>query len=252
MKYQLKLLLTALMFYTRIPVPRGIDHSEELLNKATRYFPLIGIMVGALMALVYWLSGFILPSTISVILMMLTGIVVTGAFHEDGFADVCDGFGGGYSIEQKLNIMKDSRVGTYGLLGLIFLILMKFLLLIEIDLNLIALIIAVQSLSRLSPVLIIFTSDYVRQDALSKVKPIGKKIKTWELLLAVVFAIAPLFLLGVWGFVLILPLLISQLLSLWFFKRHLGGYTGDCLGAAQQFAEVVLYFSYLLLCNYIL
>lgn len=252
MKAQLKLFLTALMFYTRIPVPKGIDHSGDALNKATRYFPLIGIIVGGFAALIFWVSSFILPPSISIILSMIASVVITGAFHEDGFADVCDGFGGGYTIEQKLNIMKDSRVGTYGLLGLIFLMMMKYVLLMELSFNIIAVLIAIHALSRLSPVLLIYRLEYVREDALSKVKPIGKKIKISELIIAIVFAILPLYLLGLWGFALIIPLLFIQWLSAWFFKRHLGGYTGDCLGAAQQMAEVFLYACYFLLCTYIL
>ncbi len=252
MKNELKLFFTALMFYSRIPVPGGIDHSAETLNKATRYFPLVGIIVGGIAALVFWLAQFVFPVSIAVILSMIFSVIITGAFHEDGFADVCDGLGGGYTIEQKLNIMKDSRVGTYGLLGLIFLIGLKYFLLVELSFNLIFVLISVHALSRLSPVLLIFFLDYVRADEFSKIKPIGKRIKFFELLIAMIFSIAPLYLLGYWGFVLIIPLIVISTLSAWFFKRHLGGYTGDCLGAAQQIAEIVLYTSYLLLWNYVL
>ncbi len=239
------------MFYTRIPVPKGIDHSGDALNKSTRYFPLIGWVVGGFSALVYWLSCFIFPESISIILSMIASVIITGAFHEDGFADVCDGFGGGYSVEQKLTIMKDSRVGTYGLLGLIFLMMMKYFLLLELSLNLVPIIISVHALSRLAPVLLIYRLEYVREDALSKIKPIGKKIKFWELLIATLFSTLPLLLLGYWAFILIVPLLIIQWLSGWFFKRHLGGYTGDCLGAAQQISEVLLYACIFVLWNYI-
>jgi adenosylcobinamide-GDP ribazoletransferase len=252
MKNQLRLFLTALMFYTRIPVPKGIDYSGDALNQSTRYFPLIGIIVGGFAALVFYLSSFIFYSSISIILSMIASVLITGAFHEDGFADVCDGFGGGYTINQKLTIMKDSRVGTYGLLGLFFLMMLKYLLLKELSFNVVAVLIAIHALSRLSPVLLIYHLEYVRKDTLSKVKPIGKKIKISELIIAIVFAIFPLYLLGLWGFVLIIPLLFIQCLSAWFFKRHLGGYTGDCLGATQQVAEIFLYVCYFLLCTYIL
>lgn len=252
MKTQLKLFLTALMFYTRIPVPKGIDHSGDAQNKSTRYFPLIGWIVGGFAALVYWLSCFIFPDSISIILSMIASVIITGAFHEDGFADVCDGFGGGYTVEQKLSIMKDSRVGAYGLLGLIFLISLKYFLLFEQTLNLIPILISVHALSRLAPIILIYRLDYVREDALSKIKPIGKKLKFWELMIAIIIAVLPLLLLGFWGLILIVPLLIIQWLSAWFFKRHLGGYTGDCLGAAQQISEIILYACILILWTYFL
>ncbi len=240
------------MFYTRIPVPKGIDHSGDTLNKSTRYFPLIGWIVGGFAALVYWLSYFVFPDSISIILSMIASVIITGAFHEDGFADVCDGFGGGYSTKKKLTIMKDSRVGTYGLLGLLFLISLKYFLLFEQQLSLIPLLISVHALSRLAPVILIYRLDYVREDALSKIKPIGRKIKIAELLTAIIFAVLPLLLLGFWGFILIVPLLIIQWLTGWFFKRHLGGYTGDCLGAAQQISEIILYACILILWTYFL
>ncbi len=252
MKKEFKLFLTAVMFYTRIPVPKGIDHSGEMLNKSTRYFPLIGSIVGGFAALVYWGACFVFPVHIAVLFSMMTSVLVTGAFHEDGLADVCDGFGGGYTVAQKLKIMKDSRVGTYGLLGLVFILLLKYFLLNQISQNLVCVLIAVHALSRLSPVLLIYRLNYVRDDELSKVKPIGKKISIAGLFIAAVFAILPLLLLGYWAFVLIVPLLFIQWLSGWFFVRHLRGYTGDCLGAAQQIAEIVLYASIFILWSYFL
>ena len=239
------------MFYSRLPVPKGIDHSSEALNKSTRYFPLIGIIIGSIVALVYFLSIYVFPDTIAITLALASGVIATGAFHEDGFADVCDGFGGGYTIEQKLNIMKDSRVGTYGLLGVIFLFLLKLFFLLELANYLIPLFISIHALSRLSPVFLIYSLKYVRMDELSKVKPIGKKIRVFELIMAIIFSITPLILLDWQGFFLIIPLLFITLISAWFFKRHLGGYTGDCLGAAQQIAELVLLASFYILCNYI-
>ena len=111
MKKQFRVLLTAIMFYTRIPVPATLEYSPERLNRATRYFPLIGWIVGGVGAGVFYGLSLILPLQVSVFLSMLATIFLTGAFHEDGFADFCDGFGGGYTREKILTIMKDSRIG---------------------------------------------------------------------------------------------------------------------------------------------
>ena len=90
------------MFYTRIPCPKNIDHNPEYLNKASRYFPLIGWIVGGICFGVYYLSSNVFSVEIALILSMIAGILTTGAFHEDGFADVCDGFGGGWTKEKKI------------------------------------------------------------------------------------------------------------------------------------------------------
>ena len=113
-KEEIKIFFTSLMFYTRLPCPSYIDHSENYLNKATRYFPLIGIIVGTISFLLFWIFNQIFNVEISIIIAIATGILITGAFHEDGFADTFDGFGGGWTKEKILEIMKDSRIGAYG------------------------------------------------------------------------------------------------------------------------------------------
>jgi adenosylcobinamide-GDP ribazoletransferase len=132
MKNEIRIFFTALMFYTRIPCPSWIDHSEEYINKATRYFPLIGWIVGVAAAFVVFSFHYIFPYPVCIILSLATSILITGAFHEDGFADVCDGFGGGWTKEKILNIMKDSRVGAYGVIGLVILFSLKIFTLIEL------------------------------------------------------------------------------------------------------------------------
>ncbi len=139
-KTEIQVFFTALMFYTRIPCPKWVNHDPELLNKATRYFPLIGWIVGGFCALVFYGASFYLSKEVSLILSFIVSILITGAFHEDGFADVCDGFGGGWTKEKILDIMKDSRVGAYGVIGIICLFLLKFYLLLSIETRFIPLI----------------------------------------------------------------------------------------------------------------
>jgi adenosylcobinamide-GDP ribazoletransferase len=132
MKKEGRIFLTAIMFLTRIRVPTTIDHSPEYLQQAPRYFPVVGWIVGALSALVFLVFSRYISFDIGILAAMITGILVTGAFHEDGFADVCDGFGGGWTKEKILIIMKDSRIGAYGAIGLIAILGSKFLLLREL------------------------------------------------------------------------------------------------------------------------
>ena len=131
MRYQLKLFFTALMFLTRIPVPRSIDHNSDMLQKSARYFSWVGMVVGGIAAIVWYACIHVLSPSLSIAFSMLASILATGAFHEDGFADCCDAFGGGWTKEKILTIMKDSRLGTYGVTGLIGILGFKFLLLTE-------------------------------------------------------------------------------------------------------------------------
>lgn len=247
MKKQLHIFLNAVMFYTRIPVPRNLPYSDELLNRSTRWFPFIGWMVGGVGAGVLYGLQFVFPANLAVLLSMLATIFMTGAFHEDGFADFCDGFGGGYTKEKILTIMKDSRIGTYGSIGLVGMLSVKFLSLTALDLKLIPLILlAGHALSRLMPVLVIFTSEYARADLESKSKPIGKKGKTTDLLMAISFGLFWLsFFPLVFSAIIVPMLLIVTVIFRKYITGKLGGYTGDCLGALQQLSEVIFYIGWL-------
>ncbi len=237
------LILTAIMFYTRIPVTTKLEYSPELLNRSTRYFPFIGWIVGGVCAGVFWSLQFILPQLLAVALSMLAGILLTGCFHEDGFADFCDGFGGGTSREKIFTIMKDSRIGTYGTVGLVGILGVKFLALSSFSVELLVIaLLAGHAFSRLAPVFVIFTSYYSREDETSKSKPIGKKGKVSDLLFASLFGLLPLALFS-WQFIAILIPLSLGLTFIFkkYIERKIGGYTGDCLGALQQLTEILFY-----------
>jgi adenosylcobinamide-GDP ribazoletransferase len=239
----MKIFLTALMFYTRIPIRRDIDYSPENLNKATRFFPLVGLIVGGIGALVFWGTSFVLPAVVAVILSTAATIYTTGAFHEDGFADFCDGFGGGYTKERIITIMKDSRIGTYGSAGLLLMLLTKIFTLFSIDAQQIPLtILAAHGLSRVMPVLVIFTTRYVRDDKTSKIKPIGKKGSVADLISAILFgSVMLLFFPWIYAAVIVPALLLITFIFRKYITRKIGGYTGDCLGALQQICEVGFY-----------
>jgi len=235
------------MFYTRIPVPKSTGFSEGNLNRATKYFPLIGIIVGSAGAFIYLIAATILPLHLSVLFSLATTILLTGAFHEDGFADFCDGFGGGYSQEQILEIMKDSRIGTYGAIGLLMMLLSRFFSLSAINpLQIPVVIIAAHAFSRMLPVVLIYTAQYVGKSSTSKSKPVGQKGSGQDVLIAFIFAVMPLALIQWQATLLIIPVSVILLYRFnAFVVKQIGGYTGDVLGALQQLAELAFYICFI-------
>lgn len=243
MRKQWNIFLTAIMFFTRIPVPKNLPYSEEYLNSSSKYLPIIGWIVGGLSGLVFFGFNFIFPANIAIILSMVASILVTGAFHEDGFADVCDGFGGGWTKEKILDIMKDSRIGAYAMIGMFFLLLTKYTSLNHIDAHLLPLILITgHTLSRFCATLFIYTHNYVRGDQTSKSKPLGKKIKTGEFIFALITSLLPFVIFqSLWVLIVIPFVIIVKFLFASYINRWIGGYTGDCLGATQQITEVSFY-----------
>ncbi len=248
---EIQYFFTALMFFTRIPCPAWVGHSDENLNKSRKYFPLMGWIVGGVAAAILVGASFLFPPAIGVLLSMAATVLLTGAFHEDGFADVCDAFGGGWTQEQILTIMKDSRIGAYGTVGIVLLLLLKFLVITELahisyGLAAVALINA-HTGSRFIASTFVQTHEYVQDPDKSKARPIAqKRLSVYEMLYSFVFALLPFFLFENWPFLLAFPLAyFSKMYLGYYFKKHLGGYTGDALGATQQVSEVVFYLSIL-------
>jgi adenosylcobinamide-GDP ribazoletransferase len=253
LKKEIKIFFTALMFFTRIPCPRWVDHSHEYLSKSSRYFPLVGIIVGSIGALAYCGCSFIFPHPLALLLSMIATIVATGAFHEDGLADMCDGFGGGWTKESILRIMKDSRVGTFGVVGLCSVLSIKFTCLYCIDSKLIPLVlISGHAVSRFVASTLLYTLYHVRDEADSKAKPAAGRMSTLSLSVGAVFGIAPLALfLNYYVFALLVPVFVTRWYLGHYFKKWIGGQTGDCGGATQQICEAVFYLSLIVLWKYI-
>ncbi|MCH2233670.1 MAG: adenosylcobinamide-GDP ribazoletransferase [Crocinitomicaceae bacterium] len=260
MKEEIRIFFTALMFYTRIPCPKNIDHSPDYINKATRYFPLMGWIVGGVSFLLYFGACFVFDPFIAVIFSLIGGVLITGAFHEDGLADVFDGFGGGWSKSDILNIMKDSQIGAFGAIALILLFLLKFMALVLLvqkfqdPLILLILFIGYHSLSRLTAVNIVFTSEYSREDEKSKAKPIAKAHGMKEILGSYIFGLMPLAVLMWFEWkisIVLLPLFLLYFLSKRYFEKWIDGYTGDCLGAVEQLGELVCLLTFIGLWKFI-
>ena len=110
---------TALQFMTRLPVPRDTEHSDQSFARSARFYPAVGLVVGAIAGLAYFLLGQVFPENVATFMCIVVAVAVTGALHEDGLADVADGLGAN-NRERRLEIMRDSRIGSYGVLALIF------------------------------------------------------------------------------------------------------------------------------------
>ncbi|WP_207531687.1 adenosylcobinamide-GDP ribazoletransferase [Desertivirga arenae] len=251
MKKQLKTFLAAISYYTRIPCKVQLEESH--LSGSIRYFPMIGWITGISSALVFWAGNYLFDRPIAVILAIVSSVLLTGAIHEDGFADVCDGFGGGWTREKILAIMKDSRVGAYGVLGVCLILLLRFLAL-EGILNLcsnqpsieLSIIVSAHSFSRFNASTLIYKNNYVRETENSKASFVSQKNILKDLTVASTMAALPFILLLRLAEKPLLLLLIPVLFLIRtylrnFFRKWIGGYTGDCLGAVQLITEVSFY-----------
>jgi adenosylcobinamide-GDP ribazoletransferase len=248
---QLRLFFIALQFFTRLPIPRWVGFQPDWLHQSSRYFPLVGCVVAAVAAAVYFLAALVLPAPVTAVLSTVASIYITGAFHEDGFADTCDGFGGGLSPERVLEIMKDSRVGAYGAIGTACMLGLKCTALAMLPpASAIAALFLAHPLSRLAATSLIWRMDYARAEG--KAKPMAQQMRTSEFAIAACTALLPaalLLLLGALSLAALgASLLAASLAALWLarmFQRRIKGYTGDCLGAVQQLAEVAIYLAVL-------
>src|SRR5574343_354758 len=233
----------AVRFCTRLPVPAWVGPSAEALNRSARYFPAVGLLVGGIGALVYLAALQLWPPAVAVLLSMAATIHATGAFHEDGLADTVDGLGGGWDKLRILEIMKDSRVGSYGVIAMVLSLLGKFALLSAMDARLLPFaLLAGHAVSRFCSTALLASMDYVREDLLAKAKPLATRLTAGEMLIASAFVLVSLA--GVPRPGALTGCALAILATLWLaarFRRWLGGYTGDCLGAAQQVSEIAFY-----------
>ena len=236
------------MRYTQLPIPKWVNHHPSYLSKATKYQPLIGWLVASLAGLTLWLTSFLLPFSVSLLLSMAVSIIATGAFHENGFANTCAGFGESKNQERILEIIQSSKISIFSSIGLILLLMGKYIALSEIGPRtaILALFIA-HPLSRLATVITRASSQYVQQNDQNITKP-NPKLKTNDLLLAGFFGLLPLLIWGSWlQIALAIPLvLLTRWLLARVFQKWIGGYTENTLGAIQQLSEFIIYISLLI------
>jgi adenosylcobinamide-GDP ribazoletransferase len=245
--HQLRLFFTALQFFTRLPIPGWVGFDPAWLNQASRYFPLVGLVVALITGAAYAVAAWFLPAPVAVVISTAVGIYATGAFHEDGFADMCDGFGGGMTPERVLEIMKDSRIGAYGAIGTICMLGLKLVTLSMLPpLAVIGALLVAHPLSRLMATSLIWRLDYARAEG--KAKPLAQKMRGTEFLIAAITAIVPALVVIELRWLppaaLVSGVIVAAIATWWLARkcvRRIGGYTGDCLGAVQQVTEVMFY-----------
>ncbi len=253
--------LLAIQFFTRIPVTgrlaAWVGFSPEMLRASAAHFPGVGVLVGALVALLTALLLVFLPQTsplsplVAAVLGTVFSVMLTGAFHEDGLADIADGLGGSQDRERALEIMKDSRVGAFGAIAVVLVLLAKVVLLALIgDVSPVAMVVgifAAHVVSRSFPLLLIRLLPHVGDLAGSKSKPLADQITGFSLFIAFLWCFLTLAVVFIDydAIDLIVPLLTTSIafLYMWrLFAKRLQGFTGDCLGATQQVCEVAFYF----------
>ncbi len=246
----LRLFLIAIQFLTRLPVPPQLLVSEETLSKATRFFPLVGVMVGAGTAFTFWLLRHLLPHSAAALCAIIFAALITNGFHEDGLADTFDGFGGGWTKEQAMEIMRDSRLGTYGALALVFLILGKYSFLSSLEPGQVwRWLIVAHTASRWTVLPLCAWLPYARAEGQGKL--VAKKIGGADIIIGSMTLFICILLLT-WQAALVASLVTGLVvfLSGLYFRARLSGLTGDCLGATNQLTEVSLYLTAIILSRF--
>ncbi|RKP44844.1 adenosylcobinamide-GDP ribazoletransferase [Trinickia fusca] len=245
LRAELRYFCAALGYFTRIPVPRGIGFAPGDLAGAARYLPLVGVIVGGIGGLVYLAALRVFPVSIAVLLSMAATLAVTGAFHEDGLADCCDGFGGGATRDDVLRIMRDPRLGAFGAVGLVLALALKWQALAALPpLRAAWVMLAAHAASRTLAASFLATLDYARTEG--KAQPVAQRMSAGALAWAAVLGLPWLF----WpdwraGACALALAVVCRVLLARYFVRRLGGYTGDCLGFAQQIFELAIYLTVL-------
>ena len=251
LKAELPAFVLALHFMTRLRLPVEVDFTAQAQAASPRWYPAAGVVIGLIVGVIFWGAALVVPPVVAVLLATAAGLIVTGALHEDGFADACDGLGGVRPRDRVLEIMRDSRIGTYGVLGLGLMLATKVATLAALPVLAVPFVlIAGHALSRASVLWVMASSDYVREAGAASGVAGGLDQRS----MITGFATAALALVPL---VCVLPFLalvlgLAGLAAGHYAMRHryearLGGYTGDCLGAVQQCSEIGFYLGLLVL-----
>ncbi|MCR5159079.1 MAG: adenosylcobinamide-GDP ribazoletransferase [Prevotella sp.] len=239
----------AFMFFTRLPLWRLHQPRKESYDSVVEWWPLVGWLTGGVMAAVLWWGSMVLPWTVTVLLAIVARLLLTGALHEDGLADFIDGFGGGGTDRQRiLDIMKDSHIGTYGVLGLVVYIGLLFAALHSMSPQLAALtVLAADPYAKMLAGQVIQMMPYARTAQTAKAHTVYRRMSTTSALLLAVQGLLPMVIylwyfsdFVEWEFVIFLPCLAMYFIYRLMWSR-LRGYTGDCCGALFLLTELMVY-----------
>ncbi len=241
----MKHIAASLIFFTRLPFWRlkAFNVPSEYFREVIGYWAVTGWLTAGVMSATLWLSAQVFPYMIAVVFAILSRVLLTGALHEDGLADFFDGFGGGRDRGKILSIMKDSHIGTYGVIGLIFYFLLFYLLLLHLPLAIACTVILIADpLCKLAGSQIVRLLPYARSEESSKSKVVYSKPAAGATLISCTFGLLPLVLVPSieWLAALLFPASLFLFLTA-FMKRKIGGYTGDCCGALFLLCELSLY-----------
>ncbi len=231
----------AFQFLTRVPMP-PLGGGPADLSRAAKFFPMVGLVLGLVAGLVhYWLLPH-LPSTIVALAIVLVLVLITAGFHEDGLADVADGFGAGWSREQILEILKDSRIGTFGALAVTFSVLARVLLIAALPARgAFASLVCAQVLCRWTVLPLGYALSAARRNEGQGAR-LAKRISLFSLIFGTLFAVGvSVWLLRSASWVPWLACALVTVLSGLYYRSRIGGVTGDCFGATCQLAEVAVY-----------
>jgi adenosylcobinamide-GDP ribazoletransferase len=234
--------LAALHFLTSIPVPLKRELSPAQLGRATTYFPLIGLVIGGILAGLNWLLLNIMPVGVVNALLIVVLVILSGAIHLDGLADTCDGIGGHKTTEERWRVMRDSRTGAFGVVGIVLLLLVKYISLNHIPSDLMTpVLILLPATSRWAMVYAIFVYPYARPEGLGTAYKNATRWPQFTMATLTVCAAAgalfPLF--SYMGLLMIPGIWITTTLMAIYFKYKFSGLTGDNYGAINEMAEVV-------------
>ncbi len=239
---QFALFLAAVQFLTRIPVPHLKDFQRDWTARATRWFPLVGALVGLACGGVFVAASQVWSGVLPALVAVAVGVAITGAFHEDGLADSLDGLGGGQTRERRLEIMKDSRIGTFGALGLALVMAIKIAALSSTPVAVaVPALVAAHAGGRGAAVITMWFLPYAGDLAWSKVKPVGEGITGGEAVTAAVLAtlavLPVIVIVPMGGFIAVAAAGFAALVMILLARRLIGGWVGDTLGATEQVFE---------------
>ena len=236
----------ALIFFTRLPFWRVYQPPQTSYKTVVEFWPLAGWLTGGAMAATLYFGSMVLPHAVAVIAAIAVRLLITGALHEDGLADFFDGFGGGSDRDRILAIMKDSHIGTYGVLGLIIYMLLLVTALYCMPVAVAALVIvAADPYSKMVTSQLVNMLPYARREEEAKNKTIYRKLSLSAGLSLTVQGLLPMVLMiwltGIsWYAVIFIPALVMYFLYL-LILRKIQGYTGDCCGAVCLLVELAVY-----------
>lgn len=229
----------ALQFLTRIKLVNQTAWTEEDFGKSVLYFPFIGFIIGAILSFVYWICSWIFPYTVTTLILVVSEFILTGGIHADGFMDTCDGLFSGRERERKLEIMKDSRVGSFGVVGFVFLTLLKWQLLTVVPpFFMIPLLLCMPLLSRFSMILSIRLFHYARPQGMGKA--FADLSPSYTIWVGLIWALLPIIWFGHIYFIFLVATVLINYLVNTYISHQLGGLTGDTYGFVTEFTELLL------------